>query len=94
MLEAVCVQDTVTFEIDNQIYEFVKNDFGYIIVATDFVSIFLFAWFVSYLEKVQKQYHQVYDNQTIQLNDFTLRFKNIPTDVHFQGNEQVLMGQI
>ena len=51
LVQAYCIQDTVEVGAFGYTNTVVKNDFGYIIIFTDFLIIALFGWFIYYLDK-------------------------------------------
>ena len=82
MAVAGCEQETVVIDTDdiqqngNNIseIEFQKNDFSVIIVAFDIITIFILIWFAYFLEEKQKEFVENFEDETIQMNDFCVRF--------------------
>jgi hypothetical protein len=90
LFSAICQQDKVKFEAFGQSAMVAKNDFGFIVIVTDFFVIIIYLYFVKYLSGVQIQYHEMFEDEVIMMNDFTVRFKNLPKGVDFDGNELIL----
>ena len=82
MAVAGCEQETVVIDTDdiqqngNNIseIEFQKNDFSVIIVAFDIITILILIWFAYFLEEKQKEFVENYEDETIQMTDFCVRF--------------------
>jgi hypothetical protein len=79
---AGCEQETVVIDTDdiqqngNNIseIEFQKNDFSVIIVAFDIITILILIWFAYFLEEKQKEFVENFEDETIQMTDFCVRF--------------------
>lgn len=54
----------------------------------------LFGWFIYYLDTRQREYAQIFQDQTIEMNDFCLKFVNMPRDAYFEANQQVLKAKL
>lgn len=82
MAVAGCEQETVVIDTDdiqqngNNIseIEFQKNDFSVIIVAFDIITILILIWFAYFLEEKQKEFVENFEDETIQMTDFCVRF--------------------
>ena len=49
-----------------------------------------FLAFIHFLEKSQRNYIDKFKNQTIEMDDFALRIKNLPVDASFRNNPEAL----
>ena len=91
MIEANCVLEKVEIGIfESTTYHIHKDYFTYLLVVTDFLVILLTGWFINFLDKSQRMYADDFEEETIQMNQFTLRFGGIPNDISYQGNEVIL----
>ena len=55
------------------------------VVIFDIISILIIIIFVRWLEAKQNEYAEEYVDQTIQMNNFCLRFENLPINEIFEG---------
>ena len=46
----------------------------------DWVTIIILLWFVGWLDDRQKTYVEKYQNETIEMTDFTIRFEPMPAN--------------
>lgn len=82
------VRSTIrTFDIS---LEYEKANFDVVIIVVDFLCIFILMAFVLFLEKKQNEFAMRFSQQSIEMDDFSLEFNNIPKDKFFRGNEHVL----
>jgi len=55
-----------------------KEDLGLMVVIIDFIVILFFIYFVYFLNKKQDEYIELFQTQTIEMDDFTLELSNMP----------------
>ena len=88
---AGCKQDTVRINLSDDFEKEVnKNDFGVFVVLWDFLVIIILVWFVNFLNKRQMEYSKKFEDETIEMTDFCMRFGNLPKNKFFKGNQKVL----
>ena len=71
-----------------------KDEFGYIILITDFMVITMIILFINYLDRSQNAYIELFEDTTIEMSDFCLRFENLPYDGFYDGDEQVMKAKM
>jgi hypothetical protein len=68
-----------------------KGNFSVMVVFFDFITILIFIWFASWLEDRQKTYINKYQDETIEMTDFTVRFGSMPSNKYFEAKEKKLL---
>lgn len=87
---AGCKQDTVRIKLgDGAVTEVQKNSFGIYVVLIDFLCVFIFIGFVQFLDNSQREYAARFEEETIEMSDFCVRFQNMPKDGEFRANQSV-----
>jgi hypothetical protein len=64
------------------------------VVFFDIISMIILVIFTRWLERRQIDYAEEFEDQTIQMNKFCLRFENLPANIFFEGKEEVLRAQL
>ena len=90
LVSANCKLDTVSLKISDMNLSMNKSDFGILVILIDFIVVLIYIWFIFFLDRKQNEYSTVFKDQTIEMNDYTIEFRNIPNDSFFQGKEQIL----
>ena len=96
MAIAGCKQDTVAIKLgEDGVYQEVnKNDFGIFVVVFDFLVVVILIIFVGMLDRRQKAYAEKFQDETIEMSDFCIRFSGMPKNEHFSGKETVLKAKL
>ena len=76
MIVADCLLDDIENPFTGESIK--KEDFGFIIVLTDFVVVIFTMLFITWIETSQKKYTKQYKDSVIDMADFTIRVKKIP----------------
>ena len=63
-----------------------KRDFGYMVVYLDMVVVLSLTFFANWLERSINEYTEAFKDQTIEMDDFGIRFGNMPVDKQFGSN--------
>ena len=85
--QAVCKQDEIVLSTGAS---FTKSGFSTMVVFFDIFSMIILVIFTRWLERRQIDYAEEFEDQTIQMNKFCLRFENLPANIFFEGKEEVL----
>ena len=67
-----------------------KSNFSIFIVLFDWLTIIILLWYVGWLDDRQKTFVEKYQNETIEMPDFTIRFEKMPANRFFEGKEKKL----
>lgn len=83
MIVAKCT----TLSIENPITgKFIsKEELGMMVVFVDMVVVVVFLIFLEVAENGQKDYVEQFKDETIEMDDFSLRVKNLPKDSYYGG---------
>ena len=71
-------------------YTISKSQFGFIVVAVDFLVVVAFFVFIYCLSSTQKTYVNMFRDQTIEMTDFSISISNLPLDDMYEDKEEVL----
>jgi len=71
-----------------------KNDFGILVIFFDFLVIVILIIFVTMLDKRQKAFSEKFQDETIEMTDFCMRFSEMPSNEFFNGKEAVLKAKL
>ena len=71
-----------------------KDVFGICLVLVDFLVVVLIICFINVLDLRQKQFIEQYKNQTMEMSDYTIRVKNLPNDIEYDGREEILQAHL
>ena len=63
-------------------------------MLTDFIVIGMIVYFISFLENSQIHYNGLFEDTTIEMSDFCLRFENLPYDGYYEGDEQIMKARM
>lgn len=89
-----CVSDIMYDPFSGEPLKMSKGDFVYIVLAIDFIVIFLTIWLINLLEVRYKQYAKLYDKRAVEMRDFTVIIRNLPPDHEFGGKDLMLQAQL
>jgi hypothetical protein len=64
------------------------------VVFFDALSVVICVRFVFWLKKKQNDFADRFADQTIEMNDFCIRLKNMPSNKWFNGDQQVLKAML
>ena len=67
-----------------------KEDLGFMVVTIDLLVVVCVVLFVMALDMSQREYVDMFKDQTILMSDFTLQVKDLPLDDYYGGNEEIL----
>ena len=85
-----CVSDIMYDPFSGEPLKMSKGDFVYVVLAIDFIVIFLTIWLINLLEIRYKQYAKLYDKRAVEMRDFTVIIRNLPSDHEFGGKDLML----
>jgi hypothetical protein len=71
-----------------------KDTFGMLIVVIDLAAIMIIVCFIYALDVGQNRYIAEFKAQTIEMSDFTIRVKNLPSEAEFGGKEEILKAEL
>ena len=71
-----------------------KDVFGIYLVLVDFLGVFLIICFIYVLDLRQREYIKQYKAQTMEMSDYTIRVKNLPNDLEYDGREEILQAHL
>lgn len=74
----------------NKCCKFNEEEIGYILVGLEIVVFMILTYLLNRLEATLKDYIKLFKAQTIEMDDFALRWKEIPEDKMYCGNEDYL----
>jgi len=80
---ARCKQENIVINQNGYEFSFKKEDLGIIVIFIDFAVIVCFIYFVFFLNQKQDEYVEIFEDQTIEMTDFSLEFSNIPSDDYY-----------
>jgi len=63
---------------------------GLVVVFIDIIMIVLFLIFIEGLENSQRAYVSKFKDQTVEMTDFAIRVKNLPSNTDYEKNIEVL----
>lgn len=69
---------------------FTKGTLGLVIVGVEVLIILSFIFFVERLEKTQRNYSDLYQGNSIQMQDFAIRVRNLPVDKEYENDQEIL----
>jgi len=67
-----------------------RDNMVFLIIATDIIVVISFMIFIEFLDFQQNHFSKEFADQTIEMNDFTIRIENMPGFEYHQGDEIVL----
>jgi hypothetical protein len=67
-----------------------KSQFVYFLLVVDFVIVITSIWFINFLEIRYKEYAAIFDQRSVEMRDFTLKFGNLPNDWVYGGKDLML----
>lgn len=73
---------------------FTKEELGLLILAIEAVVGLGFMFYFLRLEGSMEQYAEVFDQKSLEMIDFTLRVQNLPTDLKYGNNREVLQAYL
>jgi len=56
----------------------------------DFAIVSVSIWFIYFLDMRYKEYAEVFDQRSVEMRDFTLKFGNLPDDLEYGGKDLML----
>ena len=71
-----------------------RENLGYLIASIDMLVVISFLIFIQVIESSQKAYAKKFKDQTIEMDDFTLRIKNLPVDTDYANDQHQLRGYL
>lgn len=71
-----------------------KDKFTVYVTLMDVVCLIILIWFSNKLSKQKLEFAESFDEQTIQMNHFTVMLKNMPTDDYFGSDENILRARL
>ena len=71
-----------------------REDFGMIVVAIDMLVIITIVLFIWFLEKGQESFIEQFEQETIEMTDFSVRIKGMPEDDKYKNDEAALRAHI
>jgi hypothetical protein len=83
MLVAKCTTMSLKNPITGNVIS--KEELGMMVVFIDMIIVVCFLIFLEVAENGQKDYVTKFKDQTIEMDDFSIRVKNLPKDAHFGG---------
>lgn len=89
---AMCYSEEIAVPFTK--YKFKKENFGLFVVLIDFlviICIILFIWIISMR---QREFVDAFKDDTIQIDDYTIKVKNLPKDVDFDYDELILKAKL
>lgn len=92
LAQAVCISDQITIPYTS--YTLAKSSFGLFVVVIDFAVILTIIIFIYIVEARQQDFIKAFKSNTIQMNDFTIRVKNLPRDEIYGGKEEILRAML
>jgi hypothetical protein len=88
MIQVVCNSDVIPNPFGKG--EFQKKDLSAIIILIDFIVIFSLIIFAYILNSAQLAYVAKFQDDTLEMTDFTIRVKNLPHDAKYLGEDMSL----
>ena len=67
-----------------------RDNMVFLVIATDFIVIICFMIFIEVLSFQQTHFSKEFAEQTIEMNDFSVRIENMPEFGYYRGDETVL----
>ena len=67
-----------------------RDNLVFIIIATDIAVIISYIIFIEFLNYQQDHFYEEFAQQTIEMNDFSVRIENLPGFQYHEGDENVL----
>lgn len=71
-----------------------KDSFGIFVVFIDFIVVVIILIYISMLSRKQKEFIKVFKDETMQMDDFSIRIKNLPLDGEFENREDILKAHL
>jgi hypothetical protein len=71
-----------------------REDFGLIVVLIDIAVIISFICFIWFLERGQEKFIEQFEEETIEMMDFTVRVKGMPLDDMYKNDEAGLRAHL
>ena len=71
-----------------------RGNFGIIVVFIDMLVILAVMIYIHILRERQKEYIAQFNQQVIEMSDFAIRVKNLPTNFKYDDNENILRAQL
>ena len=68
----------VTLTLNDWEYTMAKSDFGLGVVLIDILVVIILIFFAYFLDARQRQYTSLFKDETIEMDDFGVRFENMP----------------
>ena len=91
---AKCEMQEVTLKLKDWEYTMPKSDFGLGVVLIDILVVLILIFFAYFLDARQRQYTNLFKDETIEMDDFGVRFENMPQDKEFGGSQIALKAYI
>lgn len=88
LAQAYCISDLVTIPYIGT--DITKESFGIFVVFIDFAVVFILMAFIFVIDARQKEFIKLFKQKTIEMNDFTVRVKNLPSDGEYGAKEHIL----
>ena len=74
--------------------EISSSNLGIVLVYFDIASIFAFYLFTIFLKMRQEEYIDEFKKRSIEMSDFTICVSNLPPDIDFDGDEDILKARL
>ena len=75
-------------------YSMDRGKFGILVVFIDMLVIIAVIIYIYVLQERQKEFIDQFNQQVIEMSDFAIRVKNLPTNLKYDDNENILRAQL
>jgi len=89
---AMCYSEEIKFPFSDKTFK--KDNFGILVVLIDVLSIICILIFIYVIGVRQNEFIEAYKADTIQMDDYTIKVKNLPKDGAFDHEELILKAKL
>ena len=84
MGRAMCHSDTIDVPFVD--YEISKDSFGLMVVVIDILCVMVILASITIIGRRQQEFIDAFKDDTIQMDDYTIKVKQLPKDAEFGGD--------